>query len=60
MEAIHSPETSVNARSTQRYIPEDDVRHCHRSENHKTYNFGFGNDFDSLEVELRESGVEGD
>jgi hypothetical protein len=27
MKAIRSPETSVNARSTQRHIPEDDILH---------------------------------
>jgi hypothetical protein len=30
IEAICSSETSVNARSTQRHIPEDDMLHSHR------------------------------
>jgi hypothetical protein len=29
MEAIRSSETSVNARSTQRHIPEDDILQCY-------------------------------
>jgi hypothetical protein len=37
MEAIPSSETSVDARSTQRYIQEDDILHCHRCENLKFY-----------------------
>jgi hypothetical protein len=38
MEAIRSFETSVNARSTQRHIPEDDSLHSHRCENLKSLN----------------------
>jgi hypothetical protein len=38
MEAIRSSETSVNARSTQRHIPEDDILHSHRCENLKSKN----------------------
>jgi hypothetical protein len=37
MEAIRSFETSVNARSTQCHIPQDDSLHSHRSENLKSY-----------------------
>jgi hypothetical protein len=37
MEAIRSSETSVNARSTQRHIPGDDILHSHRCENLKSY-----------------------
>jgi hypothetical protein len=37
MEAIRSSETSVNSRSTQRYIPEDDVVHSHCCESLKSY-----------------------
>jgi hypothetical protein len=37
MEAIRSSETSVNARSTQRHIPEDDILHSHRCESLKSY-----------------------
>jgi hypothetical protein len=35
--AIRSSETSVNARSTQRHIPEDGILHSHRCENLKSY-----------------------
>jgi hypothetical protein len=38
MDAIRFSETSVNARSTQRHIPEDEILHSHRSENFKSYN----------------------
>jgi hypothetical protein len=38
MEAIRSSETSVHARSTQPYIPEDGILHSHRRENVKPYN----------------------
>jgi hypothetical protein len=37
MEAIRSSETSVNGRSTQRHIPEEDIlqtKRCHNPENH--------------------------
>jgi hypothetical protein len=37
MEAIRSSETSVNARSTQRHISEDDILHSHRCESLKSY-----------------------
>jgi hypothetical protein len=37
MEAIRSSETSVNARSTQRHIPEDNILHSHRCESLKSY-----------------------
>jgi hypothetical protein len=37
MEAIRSSERSVNAKSTQRHIPEDDILHSHRCENLKSY-----------------------
>jgi hypothetical protein len=36
MEAIPSSETLVNAGSTQRHIPEDDILHSHRCENLKS------------------------
>jgi poly-D-alanine transfer protein DltD len=39
MEAIYSSETSVDARSTQRHIPEDDNLHSHRCESLKSYLF---------------------
>jgi hypothetical protein len=39
MEAIHSSETSGNAISTQRHIPEDDILHSNRGENLKSYEF---------------------
>jgi hypothetical protein len=35
IKAICSSETSVNARSTQRHIPVDDILHSHRCENLK-------------------------
>jgi hypothetical protein len=38
MEAIRSSETSVNARSTQRHIPEDGILHSHRCGSLKSYN----------------------
>jgi hypothetical protein len=41
MEAIRSSETSVNTRSTQRHIPEDDILHSHRCENLKSYSVQF-------------------
>jgi hypothetical protein len=37
MEAIHSSETSVNTRPTQRHIPEDDILHSHRCESLISY-----------------------
>jgi hypothetical protein len=37
MDAISSSETSVNTRSTQRHIPEDDILHSHRCESLKSY-----------------------
>jgi hypothetical protein len=37
MEAIRSSETSVDARSTQRHIPEDDILHSHCCESLKSY-----------------------
>jgi hypothetical protein len=37
MEAICSSETSFNARSTQRHIPEDEILHFHRCESLKSY-----------------------
>jgi hypothetical protein len=37
MEAILSSETSVNTRSTQLHIPEDDMIHNHRCESLKSY-----------------------
>jgi hypothetical protein len=38
MEAIYSPETSVDTqRNTRRYIPEDDTLHNHHRENFKSY-----------------------
>jgi hypothetical protein len=37
IEAILSAETSVHTRSTQRYIPEDDILHSHSCENVKSY-----------------------
>jgi hypothetical protein len=37
MEAIRSSETSVEARSTQRHIPEDDILHSRRCESLKSY-----------------------
>jgi hypothetical protein len=37
MEAIRNSETSVDIRSTQRQIPEDDILHSHRRENLKSY-----------------------
>jgi hypothetical protein len=37
MEAIRSSETSVNPRSTQRYIPEDNILHSHRCESLRSY-----------------------
>jgi hypothetical protein len=36
MEAIRSSETSVNTRSAQRHIPEDDILHSHRCESFKS------------------------
>jgi hypothetical protein len=39
MEAIRSSETSVNARFTQRHIPEDDILHSHGCESLKSYNY---------------------
>jgi hypothetical protein len=36
-EAIRSSGTLVNARSTQRHIPEDDILHSHRCESLKSY-----------------------
>jgi hypothetical protein len=41
MEPIRSCETSVNARSTQRHIPEEDILHSHRCENLKSYFFSY-------------------
>jgi hypothetical protein len=35
-EAILSPEASIDARSTQRHIPEDEILHSHRCENLKS------------------------
>jgi hypothetical protein len=37
VEAIHSSETSVHARSSWRHIPEDGILHSHRCENLKSY-----------------------
>jgi hypothetical protein len=37
MEATRSSETSVNTRTTQRHIPEDDILHSHRCESLKSY-----------------------
>jgi hypothetical protein len=37
MEAVLSSETSVDARSTKRHIPEDDVLHNHRCESPESY-----------------------
>jgi hypothetical protein len=37
MEAIRSSETSVNTRTTQYHIPEDDILHSHRFESLKSY-----------------------
>jgi hypothetical protein len=37
MEAIRSPETSVNKISTWRHIPEDGILHSHRRENLKSH-----------------------
>jgi hypothetical protein len=38
MEAIRSSEKLVNARSTQRHIPEDHTLHSHRCGSLKSYN----------------------
>jgi hypothetical protein len=48
MEAIRSSEMSVNARSTQRHIPQDDILHSHRCECLKSYK-----NIISREVDLR-------
>jgi hypothetical protein len=37
MVTIHSSETSVLTSATTRNIPEDDILHCHRRENVKSY-----------------------
>jgi hypothetical protein len=37
MKAIRSSETSVDARTTQRHIPEDDILHSYRCESLKSY-----------------------
>jgi hypothetical protein len=37
MEVMRFSETSANARSTQRHIPQDDILHIHRCENLKSY-----------------------
>jgi hypothetical protein len=37
METVLSSETSVDARSTQRDIPEDDILHSHRCKSLKSY-----------------------
>jgi hypothetical protein len=37
MEAIHFSESSVLARATRRYNPEDGILHSHRRENLKSY-----------------------
>jgi hypothetical protein len=37
MEAIHSSETSICTRATQRGIQEDGILHSHRRENLKSY-----------------------
>jgi hypothetical protein len=41
MEAIRSSETSVDPRSTQRHIPEDNILHSHRCESLKSYEIWF-------------------
>jgi hypothetical protein len=38
MEMIHSSETSVHTRTTQRHIPENGILHSHCCENLKSHN----------------------
>jgi hypothetical protein len=38
IEAIRCSETSAHTKATRRHIPGDDILHCHRGENIKSYN----------------------
>jgi hypothetical protein len=52
--AVGSSKISVDARSTQRHIPEDDILHSHRCENLKSYILSDCLPFSRVNSEIRD------
>jgi hypothetical protein len=49
-DAICSPETSINTRTTRRHTPENGILHSHRRENLKSYTPSYNFKFYQLEI----------